>query len=140
MGNIVAIVVIIIVVIVFLNNLGTMVIDKSVGVPTNQWYRVKFYMDEGDVAASIIKCEEGGPIDVFLCSSTGYENYESLMFWGFGTFYSYHSSRSVYDDEFTFTAPESGYYYLILDNAGIVEGGASPRNHVRVKVQLKTLG
>lgn len=101
------------------------------------YHHISTVFQGGEAIHVTVRVEEGGPIDVLLMNSGDFVNFERFMQGEVETF-SHYKSGSVLDVKhvaFTFTTPTDDRYFIVLNNAGGIEGGAVPVGAVTVYVK-----
>jgi hypothetical protein len=86
-----------------------------------------------------VRVEEGGPIDVLLMNSGDFLDFDHFMKGEGGTFQYFEmgSALNVKSVYYQFTIPSDDRYFIVLNNAGRVEGGgAIPVGAVTVYVKI----
>ena len=97
----------------------------------------------GDVLNFNIQVTKGGPVDIILMKSSDYVNYLKAAQSSQGLTFNYYvdgSSNNVRSKKYSFTFPENGDYYLVIDNTINPIGGANPTGAVDVHVILTDVG
>lgn len=96
----------------------------------------------GDVLDVNIQVTSGDAVDVLLMKSADYVNYLTAAQSEQGGVFNYYvegSSNSVKSKTYSFTFPEDGEYYLVIDNTIIPSGGANPTGPVDVRAKIKVV-
>lgn len=96
-------------------------------------------IETGDILNVNIQVTKGGPIDVMLMKSSDYVNYLKAAQSEQGGTFKYYvdgSSKSIRSKKYSFTFPENGEYYLVMDNTVNPIGGANPIGSVDVHVKI----
>jgi len=85
-----------------------------------------------------VRVEEGGPIDALLMSSGEFLYFENLVKGEVGSFQYFKegSALNVKSIDYEFTIPSDDRYFIVLNNAGHIEGGAVPIGPVTVYVKI----
>lgn len=85
-----------------------------------------------------VRVEKGGPIDVLLMDSKDFLDFQQFMERKTESFYHFKtgSALNVEHISFTFTFPSSDRYFIVLSNAGGLEGGARPVGDVTVYIKV----
>ncbi len=86
-----------------------------------------------------VRVEEGGPIDVLLMDSGDFLNFENLIKGGEAGNFQYFKKGSALDVksiDYEFTIPSDDRYFVVLNNAGHIEGGAVPVGPVTVHIKI----
>jgi len=93
---------------------------------------------EGTSIDVMTRVEEGGPIDVLLMDSKNFLDFQEFMERETTSFYYFKtgSALNVKHISFTFTFPSTDRYFIVLSNAGGIEGGARPVGDVTVYIKV----
>jgi hypothetical protein len=86
-----------------------------------------------------VRVQEGGPIDVLLMNSGDFLNFENLIRGGEAGNFQYlkkGSALNVKSIDYEFTIPSDDRYFVVLNNAGRIEGGAVPVGPVTVHIKI----
>lgn len=92
-------------------------------------------VEAGEVLNVNIQVTNGGPIDVLLMSSTDYVDFLSNSEF---SYYVDGSAYSIKSKSYSFTFPEGGDYYLVVDNTVDPMDGAYPTGAVDVRTRITT--
>lgn len=95
-------------------------------------------LKEGDELEVTVEVKQGGLIDVLLFDSGDYLQFEQFME-GTGEEFTYFvagSALNVTSKSYTFQIPSSDRYYVVINNAGRIEGGATPEGEVAVYLKV----
>ena len=117
--------------------LGTLV-DESPFINYGSYWHVSTVFQQGMSIYVSIRVEEGGPIDVLLMDSGQFLEFQRFMEGRAGSFYHFRkgSALNVKSISFTFTFPSNDRYFIVLNNAGHIEGGADPVGDVTVYIKV----
>jgi hypothetical protein len=99
-------------------------------------------IEAGDILNVNIQVTKGGPVDVMLMKSSDYVNYLKAAQSEKGGTFKYYvdgSSESIRSKKYSFTFPENGEYYLVMDNTVNPIGGANPIGAVDVHFKITVL-
>jgi len=106
------------------------------------WY--SWQLDNGTELLVTVAVLGGGPVDIMLMDTEDWPGFQSVMAGGNGTFTYYiaGSRLDTFAHIYNFTAPVSDTFYLVVNNAGQIEGGAEPSGDasVYISVVAKTTG
>jgi len=85
-----------------------------------------------------VRVEKGGAIDVLLMDSKDFLDFQRFMEQETESFYHFKtgSALNVKHISFTFTFPSTDRYFIVLSNAGGIEGGARPVGDVTVYIKV----
>lgn len=103
-----------------------------------QYWSVSTELEEGYEIEVTVEVKQGGPIDVLLFDSGDYLQFEQFME-GTGEEFTYFvagSALNVMSKSYTFQIPSSDRYYVVINNAGRIEGGATPEAEVAVYLKV----
>lgn len=96
-------------------------------------------VESGEVLNVNIQVIKGGSVDVLLMKSSDYVKYLTVAQSEQGGTFSYYvdgSSNSIKSKTYSFTFPENGDYYLVIDNTVNPIGGANPTGAVDVHAKI----
>jgi hypothetical protein len=96
-------------------------------------------IESADVLNVNIQVTKGGPVDVLLMKSSDYVKYLTTAQSEQGGSFNYYvdgSSNSIKSKTYSFIFPESGDYYLVIDNTVNPIGGANPTGPVDVHAKI----
>jgi len=113
-------------------------VDETEYLEYGVYWWVSTVLEEGDEIEATVEVEQGGPIDVLLFNSDQYLQFEQFME-GEGTTLEYFvvgSALNVTSKSYTFQIPSSDSYYVVISNAGGIEGGATPEGDVAVYLKV----
>jgi hypothetical protein len=113
-------------------NQEVLVADETKYLEYGQYWHVSTLLEEGYEIEVTVEVEQGGPIDVLLFDSDQYLQFEQFME-GEGTTFEYFvvgSALNVTSKSYAFEIPSSDRYYVVISNAGGIEGGATPEGDV----------
>jgi len=107
---------------------GENLVEMSGTVPMDGWRSTSFNGTSGDILDFSLTLQGGGRVDVFLLSTTWYNQWKNLQAGTGEEFYyyvdgSYVNTGSKND---TFTLRASGVFYVVLDNTVNPDTGAVP--------------
>ena len=114
------------------------VADETRYLEYGQYWHVSTLLEEGYEIEVTVEVEQGGPIDVLLFDSDQYLQFEQFME-GEGTTFEYFvvgSALNVTSKSYAFEIPSSDTYYVVMSNAGGIEGGATPEGDVTVYLEV----
>jgi uncharacterized repeat protein (TIGR02543 family) len=114
------------------------VADETKYLEYGQYWYVSTELEEGYEIEVTVEVKQGGPIDVLLFNSGQYLRFEQFME-GNGTTLEYFvtgSALNVMSKSYTFQIPSSDRYYVVISNAGGIEGGATPEGDVAVYLKV----
>jgi len=112
------------------------VIDETTVIGQGSIYRVSINGQAGKEYAITVRVSNDKPIDVFILDSDNYDRFLSTMRSQSGSFSSLYTEKNTLGSEFDFTAPGPDTYYLLLNNAGNISGGARPSGDSSVYVKV----
>jgi len=122
------------------NALAQISIDETKSIEIDMYNEISITdIEAGDVLSVDIQVTKGGPVDVMLMESSDYVDYLHAMDTEEGGTFSYYidgSSDSIKSKKYSFTFPENGDYYLVIDNTINPIGGANPTGTVEVNVKI----
>ena len=114
------------------------VADETKYLEQGAYWFASTVLDEGHEIEVTAEVEQGGPIDVLLLNSDQYLQFEQFME-GEGTTLEYFvvgSALNVTSKSYAFQIPSSDRYYVVISNAGGIEGGATPEGDVAVYLKV----
>ena len=115
-------------------------LDETKSIDTNMYNEISLTgIEAGDVLNVNIQITKGGPVDVMLMKSSDYVNYLKAAQSEKGGTFKYYvdgSSESIRSKKYSFTFPENGEYYLVMDNTVNPIGGANPIGAVDVQFKI----
>lgn len=115
-------------------------LDETKTIATDMYYELSFTgIQAGDVLNVNVQVIKGGPVDVLLMKSSEYVNYlKATQSESGGTFKYYvdGSSDNIKSKTYSFSFPESGDYYLVVDNTNNPVNGANPTGDVDVRAKI----
>lgn len=133
----VVILIIVIVFVVFSNQTQkTTLVEETIVVNYRSYSRYPFTCSVGATVEFEVGVTNGRPIDIYVVDSDDYGNFVHMMSSQSGSFSSIITKKNTLGSRFDFKASRSDTYYLILNNAGRVEGGATPLGDVSVYVKI----
>jgi hypothetical protein len=114
--------------------------DETKTIGMDMYYELSFTgIQAGDVLNVNVQVTKGGPVDVLLMKSSDYVDYlKAAQSENGGTFKYYidGSSDNIKSKTYSFSFPESGDYYLVVDNTNNPTSGANPTGDVDVRARI----
>ena len=108
--------------------------DETISIDIDRYNELSLTeIEAGSVLNVNIQVTNGGPIDVLLMSSSDYVDFLSQQ--GF-SYYIDGSAYSIKSKSYSFTFPDSGDYYLVIDNTVDPMDGANPTGAVDVRTRI----
>lgn len=117
-------------------NQKSTIVEETTVINYGSYYRYSFTCSTGAEVSFDIRVTNGRPIDIYVVDSGDYGDFVSMMSSSGGAFSSIISKKNTLGSKFDITAPSSDTYYLLLNNAGGVQGGATPIGDVSVFVKV----
>jgi len=101
------------------------------------WHYSTTFQEGLSIHVTVI-VEEGGPIDVLLMDSGQFLEFQRFMESQTQSFRDFKagSALNVKHISFTFTFPSTDRYFIVLNNADGIEGGAVPVGQVTVYIKI----
>ena len=109
---------------------------ETTTVANGDWRAYRIALSSLDSVAITVQVTQGGRVDVYTTNEFGFGEYTDPNATTFG-FYAAGSMENKTSFRGSFTPPTSGRYYVIVDNARIPIGGATPTGPVTVDVQFE---
>ncbi len=110
--------------------------DESRGIAENEYYYLYFEASAGETIKANINIVSGGPINVILTNYEGFSDFSSA-YTNIFDYYEVGSGFNILLKSFNFNVQEDKTYYIIMDNAGMVDGGAVPSGDVTVHYRIE---
>ena len=110
---------------------------KRIGV--NEYVVYRFQGNSTNIINVVIEVVSGDSMDTFLMSSEDFANYQSMMKKGSpGQFNSYPAGKgmNLKYQSYSFELPETGVYYIAVDNTYRPNNGGQPGGGVDVKISF----
>lgn len=104
---------------------------ETVLIPDGGYHYFYQTLDEGNIV-KISVSTNGPPVDVMIMDEANFDTYQNSMYEG-QTIEAWYILNIVRDD-YTFTAPEYGKYYFVIDNTRFPLSGASSGSDAKVQV------
>lgn len=115
-------------------------LDETENIGIDMYYYISLTgIKAGEVLNVNIQVTRGGPVDVLLMTSSDYVKYLTAAQSEQGGTFNYYiegSSNSIKSKTYSFTFPESGDYYLVIDNTANPIGGTNPSGAVDVHAKI----
>jgi hypothetical protein len=115
-------------------------LDETKSIGMDMYYEISLTgIEAGEVLNVNIQVTKGGPVDVLLMKSSDYVKYLTATQSEQGGIFSYYvdgSSDSIKSKTYSFTFPENGDYYLVIDNTVNPIEGANPTGAVDVRAKI----
>jgi len=117
---------------------GYTLVDESPFIEYGSYWHYSAAFHQGAGIYFTIRVKEGGPIDVLLMDSGEFLDFQKFMEGKEGSFYNFKtgSALNVKAINFTFRIDRSDRYFIVLNNAGRIEGGADPTGDVIVYIRV----
>jgi len=117
---------------------GYTLVDESPFIEYGSYWDYSAAFHQGAYIHITIRVEEGGPIDVLLMDSGEFLDFQEFMEGKKGSFYDFKSGSAlnVKAINFTFTVDRNDRYFIVLNNAGHIEGGADPTGDVTAYIKV----
>ncbi len=109
---------------------------ETTTVANDDWRAYRITLSSLDSVAITVQVTQGGRIDVYTTNEFGFGEYTDPNATTFG-FYAAASRENKTSFQGAFTPPTGGTYYVIVDNARIPIGGATPTGPVTVDVHFE---
>lgn len=115
-------------------------LDETKSIDADMYYQISLTgIEAGDVLNVNVQVTKGDAVDVLLMKSSDYVDYLTAAQSEQGGTFNYYvdgSSNSVKSKTYSFTFPESGDYYIVIDNTDNPIGGANPTGSVDVRAKI----
>ncbi len=115
-------------------------LDETKSIGMDMYYEISLNgIEAGEVLNVNIQVTKGAPVDVLLMKSSDYVKYLTAAQSGQGGIFNYYvegSSDSIKSKTYSFTFPENGDYYLVIDNTVNPIGGANPTGAVDIHAKI----
>jgi hypothetical protein len=115
-------------------------LDETKNIGIDMYYEISLTgIEAGEVLNVNIQVTKGGPVDVLLMKSSDYVKYLTVTQSEQGGIFNYYvdgSSDNIKSKTYSFTFPENGDYYLVIDNTVNPIGGANPAGAVDVHAKI----
>ncbi|MDL5501628.1 MAG: hypothetical protein QSU88_00265, partial [Candidatus Methanoperedens sp.] len=116
-------------------------IDQTRTIDLNKYYELPMNeVKAGDVMSVDLQVTSGSPIDVLLMKSAGYPEYlNAVTQRGTINYLADGSTLGTTSIKYSYKFPESGDYYLVIDNTDVPKGGGSPTNQVEIHLKVSVV-
>ena len=124
--------------IIFPPEISGIVADETIDIQFGYAYEVSDLFNSGDTIDVTIEVKSGGTIDILLLNSGDKIDWDDFFQNDIGSF-SYVQAGSGFNVEsihYRFTLPTSDRYFVVLNNAGGINGGAVPIAEVTVYIKI----
>jgi hypothetical protein len=113
-------------------------VDETKYITFGEFFSVSTVFSEGEKVNVEIKVVEGGPLDVLLFDSKGFLEFERFMKNEINSvsYLKTGSALNVKSKNYEFTIPTQDRYFIVVNNAGGIEGGARPVGDVSVHIKV----
>jgi chorismate synthase len=113
-------------------------VDETKYIPWLGYQHISTVFSKGTKIDVEIKVVEGGPLDVLLFDSKGFLEFERFMKNEINSvsYIKIGSSLNVKSKNYDFIIPEQDRYFIVINNAGGIEGGARPVGDVSVHIKV----
>jgi len=114
-------------------------IDRSITISLNKFYQVPMNeVKAGDILNVEMQVTSGSAVDVLLLKPSDYSEYQNaIKQMGTVNYIANGSSLGVTTKKYTYTFPEAGDYYLVIDNTDVPKGGGPPMNQVEMNLKVR---
>lgn len=122
-------------------NLGT-ALDETTTIKNEEYLVYKFLGNKGDIINVNIWVVNGNPINTFLMNSDYFSSFESMMLGGSAKDFSSieeGSGKNIKEKLYRFTLPDTGKYYIIIDNTNRLGDQSQGNVDIRVKIDKYTI-
>lgn len=116
-------------------------IDRSITINLNKFYEVPMTeVKAGEILNVEMQVTSGSAVDVLLLKPSDYSEYQNAIkqIEGTANYIPNGSSLSVTSKKYTYTFPEAGDYFLVIDNTDVPKKvGAPPMDQVEMKLKVR---
>lgn len=119
--------------------LANSLLDEGLQISSGQFEAYSFSGTKGVSISVNFKINSGGAVNLLLMDSGNFTLFSSdCSNGGSSPFYYYGSGSalSTMSKSYSFTLPSTQSYYVVIDNAGCVAGGASPSGSVNFHITI----
>ena len=110
-------------------------IDEIINVPYNYMQPYELWGEKGARFTFFVKTD-GAPVDLLLLDAVNYQKYEdAFCYEGSGTWNGY-TYRDIVQKKFSYVLPETGTYWLLIENSNFIDNGADAKRNVNVAVKI----
>ena len=110
--------------------------DESRGIAENEYFYVYFESSAGETIKANINVVNGESINIIFTNYEGFSDF-SNEYTNIFNYYEVGSGFNILLKSFNFNVQEDKTYYIIMDNAGMVDGGAVPSGDVTVHYRIE---
>lgn len=119
--------------------LANSLLDEGLQISSGQFEAYSFSGSKGNSITVDFKINSGGAVNLLLMDAGNFTLFSSDCSNGGSTPFYYYvsgSTLSTMSKSFSFTLPRTQSYYVVIDNAGCVAGGASPSGSVNFHITI----
>ena len=110
-------------------------LDEIINVPYDYMDGYELWGDKGARFTFFVKTD-GAPVDLLLLDAVNYQKYDgAFCYEGCGTWNGY-TYRDIVQKKFSYVLPETGTYYLVIENSDFIDNGADAKRAVNVAVKI----
>ncbi len=116
-------------------------IDRTRTIDLNKFYEIPMNeIKAGDVMNVDIQVTSGSPIDVLLMKSSDYPEYlNAVTQRGTINYIADGSTLGTTSIKYSYKFPESGDYYIVIDNTDVPKGGGLPNGQIEINLKVSTV-
>ena len=113
-------------------------VDETNYIPWGAYLQHSTVFSEGTKVSVEIEVVKGGPVDVLLFDSGGFLNFVRFMEGKINSasYFNIGSALNVESKKYDFIVPVQDRYFIVINNAGRIEGGARPVGDVSVHIKV----
>jgi hypothetical protein len=111
-------------------------IKETIQVPYDHCRPYELWGEKGVYFDIEIKTD-GAPVDVLILNTENYIKYNKAFTEGISTKWNGIFHRDIVSKKFRFTLPESGTYYMIIENSKFTSDGADAKREVNIAVSIE---
>lgn len=114
--------------------------DRPITISLNKFFEVPMgEVKAGEILNVEMQVTSGSAVDVLLLKPSDYTEYQSAItqIGGNVNYIANGSSISVTSKKYTYTFPEAGDYYLVIDNTDVPKRGAPPMDQVEMNLKVR---
>lgn len=114
--------------------------DRPVTISLNKFFEVPMgEVKAGEILNVEMQVTSGSAVDVLLLKPSDYTEYQNAItqIGGNVNYIANGSSISVTSKKYTYTFPEAGDYYLVIDNTDVPKRGAPPMDQVEMNLKVR---
>lgn len=111
-------------------------IDETINIPYDYVQPYELSGEKGATFDISIKTD-GSPVDILIFDSENYLEYDKAFETGSGGKWKSVMYRDIVSKSFSYTLPEIGSYWLVIENSEFTSNGADAKRSVNVTVKIE---